>query len=241
MNKVVLITGASGGLGRVLSLRFAEKGFSVAVNYYQNKEAANQVVSEIINNGGKAETFYCDVRSSSDVNNMTDLIYRKFISIDVLINNAAVNVDSLLIKTNNEDWGNIIATNLTGPFNTIRAVSKYMIKRKMGHIINVSSHVGLKGHEGQSAYTASKAGLIGLTKSAALELGKFNIQVNAILPGFMKTEMTESLSESETERIINANSLKRAQDMSEVAEFVYNLSQMTQVSGQVFNLDSRIL
>src|SRR3989304_2244204 len=241
MNKVVLITGASRGLGRVLSLRFAEKGFSVAVNYYQNKEAANQVVSEIINNGGKAETFYCDVRSSSDVNSMTDLIYRKFISIDVLINNAAVNVDSLLIKTNNEEWGNIIATNLTGPFNTIRAVSKYMIKRKMGHIINVSSNVGLKGHEGQSAYTASKAGLIGLTKSAALELGKFNIQVNAILPGFMKTAMTESLPEQDVDSIINANILKKEQDISEVAEFVYHLSNMRQVSGQVFNTDSRIL
>ena len=121
------------------------------------------------------------------------------------------------------------------------AVSKYMMKKKQGHIINVSSLVGLKGHAGQCAYSSAKAGLIGLTKSAALELGRFNIQVNAILPGFMKTAMTESLPEQDVDSIINANILRKEQDVNEVAEFVYHLSNMTQVSGQVFNTDSRIL
>lgn len=241
MNKVVVITGASRGLGRALSLRFAEGGCAVAVNYYQSKAAAEEVVNEITGNGGKAEAFYCDVKSSSDVINMIDLIVARWGRIDVLINNAAMNIDSLLIRAKKEEWENIIATNLTGPFHTIRAVSEYMMKKRQGHIINISSYVGLKGHAGQTAYAASKAGLTGLTKSAAMELGRFNIQVNAILPGFMKTDMTESMSEPDMDRIINATTLKREQDISEVAEFVYNLSGMTQISGQVFNTDSRIL
>jgi len=241
MRRVALITGASGGLGRVLSLRFAEGGSAVAVNYYQSKAAAEEVVSEIKVNGGDAEPFYCDVRSSRDVISMIDLIVARWGKIDLLINNAAMNIDNLLFRTAMEDWESIIATNLSGSFYTIRAVSKYMMKKKRGHIINISSLVGLKGHAGQCAYSSAKAGLIGLTKSAALELGRFNIQVNAILPGFMKTAMTESIPEPDMDSIINANTLKRAQDVNEVAEFVYHLSNMTQISGQVFNTDSRIL
>jgi len=241
MNKVALITGASGGLGRALSLRFAERGFVIAVNYYQNKKAAEEVVSEIASNGGDAELFYCDVKSSGDVITMIDQIVARWGKIDLLINNAAMNIDNLLFRTAMEDWESIIATNLSGSFYTIRAVSKYMMKKKRGHIINISSLVGLKGHAGQCAYSSAKAGLIGLTKSAALELGRFNIQVNAILPGFMKTAMTESIPEPDMDSIINANTLKRVQDINEVAEFVYRLSNMTQISGQVFNTDSRIL
>jgi len=239
--KVALITGASGGLGRALSLRFAEGGFAVAVNYFQSKKAAEDVVSEIISRGGEAEPFLCDVRSSDNVKNMIDRIAARWGKIDVLINNAAMNIDNLLIRTGKDDWEGIISTNLSGSFYTIRAVSKYMMKKKQGHIINVSSLVGLKGHAGQCAYSSAKAGLIGLTKSAALELGRFNIQVNAILPGFMKTAMTESLPEQDVDSIINANILRKEQDVNEVAEFVYHLSNMTQVSGQVFNTDSRIL
>ena len=241
MNKVALITGASGGLGRALSLRFAERGFVIAVNYYQNKKAAEEVVSEIASNGGDAELFYCDVKSSGDVINMIDLIVSRWGKIDLLINNAAMNIDNLLIRTAREEWESIIATNLSGSFYTIRAVSKYMMKKKRGHIINISSLAGLRGHAGQCAYSSAKAGLIGLTKSAALELGRFNIQVNAILPGFMKTAMTKSIPEPDMDSIINANTLKRAQDINEVAEFVYCLSNMSQISGQVFNTDSRIL
>ena len=241
MRRVALITGASGGLGRVLSLRFAEGGSAVAVNYYQNKKAAEEVVSKIRSNGGEAGLFYCDVRSSGDVITMIEMIVARWGNIDVLINNAALNIDNFLIRTETEEWEKIIATNLSGSFYTIRAVSKYMMMKKQGHIINISSLVGLKGHAGQCAYSSAKAGLIGLTKSAALELGRFNIQVNAILPGFMKTAMTESIPEPDMDSIINANTLKRAQDVNEVAEFVYHLSNMTQISGQVFNTDSRIL
>lgn len=241
MKKVVLITGASGGLGRALSLRFAEGGFAIAVHYYQSKKAAEEIVSKIVSSGGGAGSFFCDVRSSGDVIKMMDRIMDRWGQIDVLINNAAMNKDNLLMRTGVEEWRNVIAANLSGSFYTIRAASKYMMRKKQGHIINVSSLSGIKGRAGQCAYSSAKAGLIGLTKTAALELGRFNIQVNAILPGFMKTAMTGSLSEADMDNIISAGTLRREQDISEVAEFVYHLSNMSQISGQIFNTDSRIL
>ena len=241
MKKVVLITGASRGLGRAISLRFAKGGCAVAVNYFQGKDAGHEVVREIAEVGGEAFPFYADIRSSKDVNSMAEAVYGKFGSVDVLINNAGITTDNLLLRIKREDWENIIATNLTGTFNTIRAVSGYMAKKKMGHIINISSWIGLKGGAGQAAYSASKAGIIGLTRSAALELGRFEIQVNAVLPGFMKTDMVTGLSESAMDRIVSSNILKKGQDVNDVAEFVYSLSLMNNVSGQVFNLDSRVL
>ncbi|MCC7201142.1 MAG: SDR family NAD(P)-dependent oxidoreductase [Nitrospirae bacterium] len=239
--KVVLITGASGGLGRPLSLRYSKGGYAVAVHYFTGRGAAEEVYGEIISNGGEADLFQCDVRSSGSVTNMVDLIIERWGHIDVLINNAGINKDNLLVRTGIAEWNGIIAANLSGPFYAIRAVSRHMMKRKTGHIINISSFAGLKGRAGQCAYASAKAGLTGLTKTAALELGRFNIRVNAVLPGLMKTAMTESLSETDTESIINAGVLKKAQDINEVAEFVYSLSDMNQISGQVFNTDSRIL
>ncbi len=241
MKKVTLITGASGGLGRALSLRFAEGGFAIAVNYYQGKKAADALVNEIVSNGGEAEPFYCDLKSSCDVINMIDMVVARWGRVDILINNAAVNSDNLLIRTKKEEWENMIATNLNGSFFTIREVSRYMKKNRKGHVINISSFVGIKGQAGQCAYSSAKAGIIGLTKSAAMELGRFNIQVNAIIPGFMKTALTDSLPQTDVNRIINSNILRKAQDINEVAEFVYHLSNMTQISGQVFNTDSRII
>ncbi len=241
MKRVVLITGASGGLGSALSLRFAECGFSVAANYYKGRRAAEELVGRLIDGGAEAQSFCCDVRSPGDVIRMVDGAIDRFGQIDVLINNAAMNRDNLLVRTGSDEWEGIIATNLTGPFYAIRAVSKYMMKRKQGHIINISSMSGVKGRAGQCAYSAAKAGLTGLTKSAALELGRFNIQVNAVLPGFMKTALTESLSEPEIDNLIDANTLRREQDIREVAGFIYQLTNMTQISGQVFNTDSRIL
>lgn len=238
---MVLVTGASRGLGRAIALRFAEAGFKVAINYLQSTESTHEVVQEIVNRGGEALSFYADVRSSGDVNSMVVSVYEKWGSIDVLINNAGITIDNILPRVKLGEWNDTIATNLTGSFNTIRAVSKYMTKKKAGHIINISSWSGLKGRAGQVAYSASKAGLTGLTKSAALELGRFNIQVNMVLPGFMKTEMVQDLSESVKENIISSNILKCKQDVSEVVDFVYNLSLMNNISGQVFNLDSRVL
>ena len=241
MKKVILITGASRGLGRVLALRFASAGCRVVVNYLHSKDSACGVIKEIVNGGGEAQTFCADVRSSAEVNSMTDAICERWGLIDLLINNAAITRDNFLLRVKTGDWDETIATNLTGAFNTIRAVSGYMIKNRRGHIINISSMSGLKGNPGQAAYSSSKAALIGLTKSAALDLGEFNIQVNAVLPGFMKTDIVQNLSGTAKDKIISSNILKREQDISEVAEFVYNLSLMKNISGQVFNLDSRVL
>lgn len=241
MNKVVLITGASQGLGRMLALRLSAAGCRVVVNYLNSKEAALEVIKEIIEKGGDALPFCADVSSSKDVNLMMDSIYEIWGSIDILINNAGIRRDNILPRVKEEDWNETIATNLTGVFNTIRAVSVYMIKNRGGQIINISSMSGLKGKSGQAAYSASKAGVIGLTKSAALELEELNIQVNAVLPGFMKTNMTQNLPDPVQNKIVSSNILKHYQDIGEVAEFIYNLSLMGHVSGQVFNLDSRIL
>ena len=241
MKKVIVITGASRGLGRALALRFAEAGFRVVVNYLHSKDSADEIVKEIFNMGGEALSFSADVRSPEDVKSIITSIYEQWGTIDILINNAAITRDNILPKLTSEDWKETIDTNLTGPFNTIRAASKYMIKRKRGHIINISSWSGVKGRSGQAAYSASKAGLIGLTRSIALELGRFNIQVNAVIPGIMKTDMTKDLPESVKDKIVSSNILNREQDMAEVVEFIYNLSKMNNVSGQIFNLDSRIL
>ena len=241
MKKVIVITGASRGLGRALALRFAEAGFRVVVNYLHSKDSADEIVKEIFNKGGEALSFSADVRSPEDVKSIITSIYEQWGTIDILINNAAITRDNILPKLTSEDWKETIDTNLTGPFNTIRAASKYMIKRKRGHIINISSWSGVKGRSGQAAYSASKAGLIGLTRSIALELGRFNIQVNAVIPGIMKTDMTKDLPESVKDKIVSSNILNREQDMAEVVEFIYNLSKMNNVSGQIFNLDSRIL
>ena len=239
--RVVLITGASRGLGRAMALRFSRGGCIIAVNYFQSKDAALETVRSIMESGGEADSFYGDVRSSQDVTSMIKLVYERWGSIDVLINNAAITRDHVLPKIKIGDWEETIATNLTGAFNTIRAVAKFMAKKGGGHIVNISSWSGIKGKSGQASYAASKAGLIGLTKSAALELGRFHVKVNAILPGFMKTDMSRNLPESLQDETVSSNILGSAQDIDEVAEFVYNLSWMDHTSGQVFNLDSRVV
>ena len=241
MKKVILITGASRGLGRVLALHFSGAGYRVVINYLNNKEGALQVKKEITDKGGEAIDCYADAGCAEDVNSMVEAIVKKWKTIDVLINNAGKTSDNLLPMVKTKEWEDVLGTNLTGTFNTIRATASVMVNNGHGHIINISSYSGIKGRAGQSAYSASKSALIGLTKSAALELGKYNIQVNAVIPGYMNTDMTETLSEPIKREIISSNILNREQDIGEVAEFIYNLSLMKNVSGQVFNLDSRIL
>ncbi len=239
--RVVIITGASRGLGREIALRFGRAGERVVVNYVTNEHAAQAVAKEVSINGGESICYCADVNDNVDVYNMMMHTVELWSAVDVMINNAALVKDGIMLRMSETDWDDVVDTNLSGPFHCIRAVSAQMAKQRSGHIINISSIVGLQGREGQANYASAKAGLIGLTKAAAKELGSFNIKVNAVLPGYLPTDMGSSMSDAVHDRILKENVLGKASDPHEVADFIYHLSLMNMVSGQVFNLDSRIV
>ncbi|MEK6680926.1 MAG: SDR family NAD(P)-dependent oxidoreductase, partial [Nitrospirota bacterium] len=226
---------------------------SVLVNYLAQKKEAEDVAEKIKRLDGEAEIYKGDVTNIKDVENMIDAAMKRWSRIDVLINNAGVARDSLLIKMSEDDWDKVIDTNLKGAFNCIREVTRIFIQQKNGHIINIASIVGIQGRIGQANYAASKAGLIGLTKAAAIELGEYNIRVNAVIPGYIPTEMGADISDKIKEQIIGKNVLKRypptltlpleggGKGEGEIADFVHYLSTKENISGQVFNLDSRII
>ncbi len=241
MDRVAIVTGASRGLGRVIALRFGRARWGVLVNFKEKEDDAQEVADKIKSYGGDATIFKADVRDHEDVPTMIDETIKRWGRIDLLVNNAGITKDKLLIRMTEEDWDSVIDTNLKGPFNCMKAVSKIMMQQRKGHIINIASIAGLHGREGQANYSASKAGLIGLIKAAAIELGRFNVMVNAVLPGYLLTEMGENLRDEGKAKILSENLLGRGSTLEEVAEFIYNLSLMEHVSGQVFNLDSRII
>lgn len=238
--RVIIVTGASRGLGKEIALRFGKAQERVVVNFLGSEQAAVDVADTIFRNGGEAMLFRADVRSSADVDAMINSSKERWGTVDVLVNNAGIIKDSILLRMTEDDWDSVLDVNLKGVFHCCRAVSRVMSRKQQGHIINISSIVGIQGREGQANYSASKAGLIGLTKSCAKELGRNNIKVNAILPGYMPTDMGDGVSKTVQNRIVQENILGRVADPDEVAEFVYHLSLMNNVSGQVFNLDSRI-
>lgn len=239
--KTVIVTGASRGLGGEIALAFGRQGWRVAVNYLSSRDAAQKIADKISASGGEALAVRADVRIAADVERMISEVVDRWGRLDALVNNAAVTKDGLAVRMSEADWDSVIESNLKAPFLCIRAACRIMIRHKKGHIINISSISGVKGREGQANYSSSKAGLIGLTKAAALELGRFNIQVNAVLPGFMRTEMGGTISDKMLERIKAESCLGRFSEPAEVAGFIVHLCGMKSVSGQVFNLDSRII
>jgi len=239
--RVIVVTGASRGLGKEIALAFGRKQERVLVNFLSRKQDAEHVADTICQYGGEAMLFRADVKSSADVDALMDIAESKWGTVDVLVNNAGITKDELLRRMTEDDWEAVLDVNLKGVFYCCRAVSRIMSKNNQGHIINISSIVGIQGRRGQANYSASKAGLIGLTKSLAKELGQNNIQVNAVLPGYMTTEMGGAVSKTVQDRIFQENVLGRPANPQEVAEFIYCLSHMSSVSGQVFNLDSRII
>lgn len=239
--RVVIVTGGARGLGRNIALKFGKAGDRVVVNYVSHGQDAAAVVEEILRAGGEAVSCRADVRIAEEVGTMIDETTKRWGALDVLVNNAGITKDRLMLRLPEQDWDSVLDTNLTGAFHCIRAASRIMSNQREGHIVNISSIVGAQGREGQAPYAASKAGLIGLTKAAAKELGGFNIKVNAVLPGYLPTEMGGSISEAIHERVLHENALNRVSDPQEVAEFIHHLSRMNNVSGQIFNLDSRIL
>jgi 3-oxoacyl-[acyl-carrier protein] reductase len=239
--RVIIITGASRGLGREIALRFGRAGERIVVNFLSNEHAARGVADEICRNGGESICYKADVKNKVEVDAMTGVTIERWGTVDVLINNAALTRDGIMLRMTEEDWDDVVDTNLSGPFQCIRAAADQMIKQRSGHIVNISSIVGLHGRGGQANYASAKAGLIGLTKSTAKELGSFNIKVNAVLPGYLATDMGSNISGVVHGRILEESALGRASDPLEIADFIFHLSLMNNVSGQVFNLDSRIV
>ena len=201
-NKVALVTGASRGIGRAIAERLAKDGATVIVNYNGSRDKAEAVVKEIEEVGGKAEAYQCSVADFAGVEEMMSYVIKTYGRIDILVNNAGITRDGLLMKMSEEDFDAVIATNLKGTFNCMRHVARQMIKQRGGRIINISSISGVMGNAGQMNYAASKAGVIGMTKTAARELASRGITVNAIAPGFITTDMTDVLSDSVKESLL---------------------------------------
>jgi 3-oxoacyl-[acyl-carrier protein] reductase len=239
-NQVVVITGASRGLGREIALRFARSGARVAVNFEKDWESAEQVVHEIKRHGTEALAFQADVSRHDQVDELVSGVTKRFGRIDVVVNNSGIRRDSLFIRMNQEDWHRVISVNLTGVFNVTQAVLPVMRRQRKGHIINISSIAAVVGRVGQANYCASKAGLIGFTRSLAKEVGRFGIQVNLVFPGYLSTDLSLGVSPEVIQRAKQESVFGRLGDKREVADFVVYLTSLKGVSGQVFGVDSRI-
>lgn len=237
--KVALVTGGSRGIGRAISTGLARCGADVAVNYREKRELAESAVREIQNLGRKSIAIQGDVSVLSQAQRVIQEVVEKFGRLDILVNNAGINRDALLVRMREEDWDRVLEVNLKSVFNCTQAAAKYMMKKQEGTIINVSSIVGLMGNAGQVNYAAAKAGIIGLTKSVARELGVRKIRVNAVAPGFIETDMTAKLPEEIREKLKSSIPLGRFGDPADVAGLICFLAseEASYITGQVFNVD----
>ncbi|MGN0373383.1 MAG: 3-oxoacyl-[acyl-carrier-protein] reductase [Enterocloster sp.] len=237
--KIALVTGASRGIGRQIALTLGAKGATVIVNYNGSAAKAEEVVKEIEAAGGKAEAVQCNVSQFESCGNMMADIISRYGKLDILVNNAGITRDNLLMKMSEEDFDSVIETNLKGVFNCIKHVARPMIKQKSGRIINISSVSGVMGNAGQANYCAAKAGVIGITKSAARELATRGITVNAVAPGFIKTEMTDVLKDSIKEAIAQKIPMNRFGETEDIANAVAFLAsdEAGYITGQVLGVD----
>lgn len=237
--KVAVVTGASRGIGKAIALKLASMDMTVIVNYAGSKEKAENVVKEIEEKGGRAEAIQCDVSDFTQCQKMIEDVHKRYGSIDVLVNNAGITRDGLVMAMKEEEFDDVIATNLKGTFNCIRFVSRIMMKQRHGKIINMSSVSGVAGNAGQVNYSAAKAGVIGITKSMARELASRNVNVNAIAPGFIETDMTDALSDKVKEQAVSQIPLSRFGKAEEVAELAGFLAgdNSNYITGQVFHID----
>lgn len=238
-NQVALVTGASRGIGKEIALELARQGANVVVNYAGNEQKAKEVVEQITKLGQKAIAIRCDVSSSDDVVAMIKTTMDEFGKIDVLVNNAGVTRDNLLMRMKEEEWDTVINTNLKGVFLCTKSVTRPMMKQRQGAIINVASVVGISGNAGQANYVAAKAGVIGLTKTTAKELASRNIRVNAVAPGFITTDMTDELTEEVKESLLKQIPLARLGEPSDIAKVVAFLASgdSAYMTGQTLTVD----
>ena len=241
--KVSIITGGSRGIGRSICLKFAEQGSDIIFSYVSSKENAEKLESELCSFGVKAKGIMSDASNLSSSTDLINYVQENFSSIDILINNAGITKDALLMRMSEEDFDRVMSVNMKSVFNMTKCVQKTMLKQRSGSIINLSSIVGLKGNAGQSNYAASKAAIIGFTKSIALELGSRNIRCNAIAPGFIKTEMTDNLDPKIVEEWISSIPLKRAGNGLDVADTCLFLASdlSSYITGQVLNVSGGLL
>lgn len=237
--KTAIVTGASRGIGREIAKALAEEGAFVIVNYSGSREKAEETVKEIRENGGKAEAYQCDVSDFQASEEMVKHILEKHARVDILINNAGITRDGLIMRMSGEDFERVIDVNLKGSFHMIRHLSRQFLKQKSGKIINISSISGILGNAGQANYAASKAGIIGLTKAAARELAGRGINVNAIAPGFIETEMTDVLPNAVKEAAVKQIPMGRfgkPEDVAELAVFLAS-DKAKYITGQVVCVD----
>lgn len=238
-DKVAIVTGASKGIGRAIAINFAKEGAKVVLNYRSDDNGAQEVLKEIENSCGVAFLHKGDVSDFSVAEDLIKFCIEKFSRIDILVNNAGITRDTLLLRMKEEDFDSVINVNLKGSFNCVKHASSFMIKQKYGKILNISSVIGLIGNIGQINYAASKAGIIGMTKSLAKELGSRGINVNAIAPGFIETDMTSVLEDKTKETIMSHIPLKRmgsVEDVSNLAVFLAS-DLASYITGQVITVD----
>lgn len=241
--KTALVTGASKGIGRSIALKYAEQGANVAFTYLSSVEQGQALEAELAAKGIKAKGYKSDASDYAQAEKLVNDVIADFGSLDILVNNAGITQDTLLLRMTEEMWDKVINVNLKSCFNTVKAATKQMMKQKSGSIINMTSVVGIKGNAGQANYAASKAGIIGFTKSVALELGSRGIRSNAIAPGFIETEMTAVLDPKTVQSWRDAIPLKRGGRPEDVADAcVFLGSDMsTYISGQVLQVDGGML
>lgn len=238
--KVALITGASRGIGRACALRFAKEGFDVVITYAGNTEAAEKTVKEIKELGAEGYSYKFDVSKKEEVDKALDEIINKFGRIDVLVNNAGITRDDLFIRMDENKWCDVINTNLNSAYYVSRPIVRLMMKQRSGAIVNTTSVVGLFGNAGQANYSAAKAGLVGLTKSLAKEIGSRGVRVNAVAPGFIETDMTKDLTTTdEILKLIPLKRLGKAEDVAEVVKFLAIDAEY--VTGQVIQVDGGMI
>jgi 3-oxoacyl-[acyl-carrier protein] reductase len=236
-DKVAIVTGASRGIGKAIALALATEGASVAVNYASSSTAAEAVVAEIAAMGGQAIALQADVSQPEAVDSFVKAVMEKWGKIDVLVNNAGITKDTLLLRMGLEEWQAVINLNLTGVFLCTKAVSKIMLKQKSGRIINIASVAGQMGNPGQANYSAAKAGVIGFTKTVAKEMAPRGITVNAVAPGFIATDMTEDLKADEILKFIPLGRYGQPEEVAGLVSFLAANPAAAYITGQTFNVD----